>query len=138
MQIRGGRELQASEREWFWPKDPPPRTFLVYRQRVRHVNYLDSLTEQLSLRPLSVDSNLTVNIHGLYSQVAVMEGTFLGIEYMSTQKGGRGGAIINMASYAGKFIFIEGIANLQIIVYNKYGYQLTEILEGTSYVHESQ
>ncbi len=31
-----------------------------------------------------------------------MEGTYLGLEYMSDKKGGRGGAIINVASFGGR------------------------------------
>ena len=34
-----------------------------------------------------------------------MNGTFLGIEHMSTQKGGNGGSIINMSSLAGNNFF---------------------------------
>ena len=30
-----------------------------------------------------------------------MEGTYLGIEYMSVRKGGRGGAIVNTSSFGG-------------------------------------
>ena len=37
-----------------------------------------------------------------------MSGTFLGIEHMSTQKGGNGGSIINMSSLIGnQLISIE-------------------------------
>ncbi len=32
----------------------------------------------------------------------MIEGTYLGIEYMSTKRGGRGGTIINVASMGGK------------------------------------
>ena len=32
-----------------------------------------------------------------------MEGTFLGLEYMSVKKGGHGGAIVNVASFGGSF-----------------------------------
>ena len=34
-------------------------------------------------------------------QVAVIEGTLLGLEFMSIKKGGRGGTIVNVASFGG-------------------------------------
>ena len=34
-------------------------------------------------------------------QCAVIEGTYLALEYMSTKKGGKGGIVINTASIAG-------------------------------------
>ena len=37
-----------------------------------------------------------------HMQVAVIEGTRLGVKYMSTKKGGRGGTIINVASMGGQ------------------------------------
>ena len=30
-----------------------------------------------------------------------MEGTFLALEYMSTQKGGKGGTVVNVSSFGG-------------------------------------
>ena len=43
------------------------------------------------------------------TQIAVMEGTYLGLEYMSTQRGGRGGSIINMASFGGMWELNTGV-----------------------------
>ena len=34
-------------------------------------------------------------------QTAVIQGTYLGIEFMSKDNGGRGGSVINISSYAG-------------------------------------
>jgi short-subunit dehydrogenase len=34
-------------------------------------------------------------------QVAVIEGTYLGVEHMSVRKGGEGGTIINISSFGG-------------------------------------
>lgn len=39
-----------------------------------------------------------------YSQGAVIEGTYLGIQHMSTKHGGKGGTIINVASLGGEEI----------------------------------
>lgn len=36
-----------------------------------------------------------------HSQVAVIEGTLLGVKFMDKNNGGRGGCIVNMASSAG-------------------------------------
>ena len=35
-------------------------------------------------------------------QVAMIEGTFLGLEFLSRHKGGRGGVIVNVSSMGGK------------------------------------
>ena len=35
-------------------------------------------------------------------QVAMIEGTFLGLEFLSRCKGGRGGVIVNVSSMGGK------------------------------------
>ena len=39
-------------------------------------------------------------------QCAVIEGTYLAMEYMSTRKGGKGGIVINTASTAGTSLMI--------------------------------
>ena len=39
-------------------------------------------------------------------QCAVIEGTYLAMEYMSTRKGGKGGIVINTASIAGTSLMI--------------------------------
>lgn len=41
-------------------------------------------------------------ISGVPYQVAVIEGTFLGIEFLSSRRGGRGGVIINVSSMGGE------------------------------------
>ncbi len=35
-------------------------------------------------------------------QISVIEGTYLAIEHMSLQNGGKGGAVVNVASFGGK------------------------------------
>ena len=37
----------------------------------------------------------------------MIQGTYLGIEFMSKDNGGRGGSIINISSYAGIQLFIK-------------------------------
>lgn len=37
-------------------------------------------------------------------QVSVIEGTFLALEHMSLNKGGRGGVVVNVASFGGTYV----------------------------------
>ena len=41
-------------------------------------------------------------------QHAVIEGTYLALEYMSTNNGGKGGTVVNVSSLAGQSSFIIG------------------------------
>lgn len=43
----------------------------------------------------------TCSIVYTLAQVAVIRGTYLGIEFMSKENEGRGGSVINISSYAG-------------------------------------
>ena len=50
------------------------------------------------LSDLHVTTTFSLSFH---LQVAVIEGTYLGVEFMSTNKGHRGGDVINIASMGG-------------------------------------
>ena len=43
----------------------------------------------------------------LYIQCAVIEGTYLAFEYMSTKNGGKGGTVINVSSMGGQSSLIH-------------------------------
>ena len=46
-------------------------------------------------------STLRIHSIALCIQAAVIQGTYLGIEFMSKENGGTGGSVINISSYAG-------------------------------------